>query len=42
MIFDSIKPFHATGLFLHSLKNERIFSFLLLGGIENDQWHDMG
>ena len=38
--FLGVSPFHTTGLFLYALK---ISGFLIiLGGIERDQWHEMG
>ena len=40
---DHFNPFHATGLFRYSLKtSENLWFFIFSGGIERDQWHEMG
>ena len=37
-----MNPFHATGLFLNPLKNQKASSFLTFSGdVERDQWHEM-
>ena len=38
-----VNPFHATALFLYPLKaSENLWVFLFSGGIERDQWYEMG
>ena len=38
-----VNPFNATGLFQYPLKTSQTRGFLMFsGGIERDQWHEMG
>ena len=40
---DSLKPFYANSVFLHSLrKSEDLWFSDILGGKEKDHWHEMG
>ena len=40
---EGINPFHATVLFLYPLKNLKIIGFpMFLGGMERDQWYEVG
>ena len=39
----NFNPFHTTNLFLYSLKTwENLWFSDIFGGIERDQWHEMG
>ena len=39
----NLNPFHATDLFRYPLKTSENKGFLMFsGGIERDQWHEMG
>ena len=38
--YNTLDPFHVTGLFLHPLKTKGFLMFP--GGVERGQWHEMG
>ena len=42
LMSELLNPVHTTGLFLYPLKTENLWFLVFLGGIERDQWHEMG